>query len=145
MLNYNEYNPLEITHLKQNPFNQDHKDCKFSLFEFSRETLGYDFRSIFSHSLVTEIPFPNYSKWKAIFDRLQISSISYMSITTLESACVDKPCKNGGTCVPEEDSYLCECREGYSGDNCTGRHYKLQYPKIYIKVDGSIQIDYSVK
>ena len=49
--------------------------------------------------------------------------ILYMSITLLESACVAQPCKNGGVCKPDMNSYVCECSDGYTGKTCTGRHY----------------------
>ena len=31
----------------------------------------------------------------------------------------DKPCQNGGVCtVTGDDSYSCECADGYVGQNC---------------------------
>ncbi|XP_072887750.1 basement membrane-specific heparan sulfate proteoglycan core protein isoform X3 [Hemitrygon akajei] len=33
--------------------------------------------------------------------------------------CKDNPCKNGGQCVDSEtSSYVCHCREGFTGSNC---------------------------
>ncbi|XP_072101165.1 basement membrane-specific heparan sulfate proteoglycan core protein isoform X3 [Mobula birostris] len=33
--------------------------------------------------------------------------------------CKDNPCKNGGRCVDSEtSSYVCHCREGFTGSNC---------------------------
>ncbi|XP_073242402.1 uncharacterized protein [Porites lutea] len=32
--------------------------------------------------------------------------------------CVNNPCKNGATCVNFAGSYRCECKSGYTGNNC---------------------------
>ena len=32
--------------------------------------------------------------------------------------CSPDPCKNGGTCVDLVGSYRCNCKTGYSGDDC---------------------------
>ncbi|CAC5417435.1 unnamed protein product [Mytilus coruscus] len=32
--------------------------------------------------------------------------------------CETNPCQNGGHCVSERNSYFCECREGFAGQNC---------------------------
>lgn len=33
--------------------------------------------------------------------------------------CKFGPCQNGGTCLPDGDSYICVCAAGYGGINCT--------------------------
>ena len=32
--------------------------------------------------------------------------------------CEPDPCQNGGTCLAQDDSYLCSCQAGYQGDHC---------------------------
>ena len=32
--------------------------------------------------------------------------------------CALSPCKNGGTCVDGINSYNCQCKHGYTGDQC---------------------------
>ena len=32
--------------------------------------------------------------------------------------CTNNPCKNGATCVNLDGSYLCDCKSGYTGNNC---------------------------
>lgn len=32
--------------------------------------------------------------------------------------CSSSPCRNNGTCVPNEDGYRCNCPQGYSGSSC---------------------------
>lgn len=32
--------------------------------------------------------------------------------------CASSPCKNGGTCHDDIDSYTCTCIAGYEGHNC---------------------------
>ena len=36
----------------------------------------------------------------------------------LVTHCDENPCKNGGTCVPEFNSYSCVCHAGYTGMHC---------------------------
>ena len=33
--------------------------------------------------------------------------------------CNSNPCKNGGACVDEINSFSCKCSEGYSGYDCS--------------------------
>ena len=33
-------------------------------------------------------------------------------------ACTSSPCRNGGTCVVDINSYTCTCKAGYAGVNC---------------------------
>ncbi|XP_030057388.1 coagulation factor VII [Microcaecilia unicolor] len=37
---------------------------------------------------------------------------------TDEDQCASNPCQNGGTCLDEFQSYVCQCAEGYEGRNC---------------------------
>ena len=32
--------------------------------------------------------------------------------------CTNNPCKNGATCVNLDGSYRCDCKSGYTGNNC---------------------------
>ena len=32
--------------------------------------------------------------------------------------CLTNPCLNGGICVNREPFYMCDCPDGYFGDNC---------------------------
>lgn len=32
--------------------------------------------------------------------------------------CVGEPCQNGGSCIPDESSYTCDCASGWQGDTC---------------------------
>ena len=42
-------------------------------------------------------------------------SIFYITV----NSCTKSPCKNGGACnVTGDDSYSCQCAEGFYGDNC---------------------------
>ena len=42
--------------------------------------------------------------------------ISYLFVGINE--CTKSPCKNGATCVNLQGSYRCNCKSGYSGNNC---------------------------
>ena len=42
----------------------------------------------------------------------------FISFVTVNS-CTDTPCQNGGTCtVTGDNSYVCECLDGFQGNNC---------------------------
>lgn len=32
--------------------------------------------------------------------------------------CLGKPCKNGGTCIDDVDSFRCFCSSGWEGELC---------------------------
>ena len=32
--------------------------------------------------------------------------------------CASSPCLNGGTCLDQQNHYICNCINGYSGTNC---------------------------
>ena len=37
--------------------------------------------------------------------------------------CNSSPCQNGAVCIDGDNSYTCQCPDGYSGDNCeTSEH-----------------------
>ena len=40
-----------------------------------------------------------------------------------EDDCKTSPCQNGGTCVDGTNKYTCNCKAGFTGDNCeTGKY-----------------------
>ena len=41
-----------------------------------------------------------------------------MTLTVPDICKVNKPCKNGATCIPTQDGYTCRCMSGYQGKNC---------------------------
>ena len=41
----------------------------------------------------------------------------YFSFSDINE-CSNSPCKNGATCVNLQGSYRCDCKSGYSGNNC---------------------------
>ena len=50
-------------------------------------------------------------------DRQKLNSSVYLNLTV--NPCTNNPCKNGGTCtVTGDDSYSCQCAEGFYGDSC---------------------------
>ena len=45
--------------------------------------------------------------------------LSFILLHSLEiNVCEENPCQNGGVCENEEDTYTCNCIEGFTGDNC---------------------------
>ena len=51
------------------------------------------------------------------------SCIRWVLLTVQEDYCGDSPCQNGGTCTNLENTYMCECDDGYNGINCETREY----------------------
>uniref|UniRef100_A0A8C5XAF1 Multimerin 1 n=1 Tax=Malurus cyaneus samueli TaxID=2593467 RepID=A0A8C5XAF1_9PASS len=37
------------------------------------------------------------------------------------SACSSSPCHNGGTCIPDRQSFVCACRHPFGGANCSAK------------------------
>lgn len=41
----------------------------------------------------------------------------------MPGACLSQPCQNAGSCLETERGYVCECQEGYTGQDCRDREY----------------------
>lgn len=41
----------------------------------------------------------------------------------LPGACLSHPCQNAGSCLETEQGYVCECQEGYTGQDCRDSEY----------------------
>lgn len=54
------------------------------------------------------------------------SCITFLTITfscfPARQYCVPNPCKNGGTCIPQEDGYKCNCLSNYEGNDCESKY-----------------------
>ena len=37
--------------------------------------------------------------------------------------CASAPCQNGGSCEDEENGFVCECADGYTGAECQFGRY----------------------
>lgn len=42
----------------------------------------------------------------------------------MPSACFSHPCQNAGSCLEMEQGYICECQEGYTGQDCRDSEYQ---------------------
>ena len=83
--------------------------------------------------LITLFIIKNLSKWKIWPVELQTLSncsvllyvetpsdvsIKLHFITGKTERCEPTPCFNGAICIPTNDSYKCNCQDGYSGYKC---------------------------
>jgi len=66
---------------------------------------------------------------------------------TCFSDCTPDPCRNGGTCIPQQPGYYCVCPVGYDGRNCeatsatfTGSSYAI-FPTIQQRSSGTISLE----
>lgn len=48
--------------------------------------------------------------------------------TCKRNVCHPNPCKNGGTCIPTDSSYDCDCVLGWTGPHCETRQYCIPNP-----------------
>ena len=65
--------------------------------------------------------------YNGCMDQLQLNAyrlqwlphaIRLFGVTTCPHICDSNPCKNGATCVPQGDFYVCFCRRGFGGFQC---------------------------
>lgn len=42
----------------------------------------------------------------------------------IPGACLSHPCQNAGSCTETEQGYICECQEGYTGQDCQDSEYR---------------------
>ena len=61
------------------------------------------------------LPIKYFFKLKKQQNDLRKLSVLYV---TDKNECANNPCKNGATCVNLPGSYRCDCKSGYSGNNC---------------------------
>ena len=40
------------------------------------------------------------------------------------SPCAENPCKNGGTCVPNGQTFICQCPKNWMGQRCESKILK---------------------
>lgn len=43
----------------------------------------------------------------------------------LDTPCDVYPCLNNGACRNMASGYICNCQEGYNGDNCECKYFQL--------------------
>ena len=46
----------------------------------------------------------------------------------LVNPCDSSPCKNGGTCENDEDTFACNCTEKFEGSTCEGKGLSFKVP-----------------
>lgn len=48
--------------------------------------------------------------------------------------CLSNPCRNGGTCINQGESYYCDCPEKYTGPTCSEREYSSHFAHSILTV-----------
>lgn len=57
---------------------------------------------------------PNNTEDHEIFDIIE----NLVEVVCYEKACLYSPCHNGGTCMPDDRTYVCQCPPGFAGRHC---------------------------
>ncbi|XP_040291131.1 von Willebrand factor A domain-containing protein 2 [Bufo bufo] len=81
---------------------------------------------------------PFYS-WKRFYSRLE----AQCSRSVCPDPCDSQPCKNGGTCIPDDtDKYHCLCPAGFAGDSECAPNLSLEcYVDLLFLVDSSSSLE----
>ena len=105
--------------MKQNTFLEDPNRKK-------RNTSGFNLCSI----MLTSWSFLDNTITTNTTYQLYICTIiiKLVMIFTDRAYCTsDKPCRNDALCEDVEDGYVCHCRDGFTGRNCSGKYTSLSY------------------
>ena len=72
----------------------------------------------------TVLLWPSYNSFNIWLECWQLKSHCLRWIVLFlepkHNPCDSTPCKNGGTCDNEGDSFLCNCAENFEGETCEG-------------------------
>ena len=51
---------------------------------------------------------------------MELNSVTFFNLTE-RNACETNPCENNGVCRRNGNGFLCECLEGFEGNNCQSK------------------------
>ena len=71
---------------------------------------------------IEELPEPSSTPYQLVVEAVDggngTSNVT-ITINVWTDICQDNPCRNGGICTNENNSYKCACTEDYGGENCS--------------------------
>ncbi len=71
--------------------------------------------------LVHQLSVVNIVKFQLVMNtKFDFSFEHLISIKGQSNACSSFPCYNGGSCTPAGPSFLCTCKQQYTGTQCLG-------------------------
>ena len=102
----------------------------FNLSIFTRKNVFYPPPP----SKLRQLKLQPYNKKEILFELRNIENFTVVHFYASDiNECTNNPCKNSASCVNLAGSYRCDCKSGYTGNNCeTGKNVAQFFRTIFM-------------